>query len=63
MFWRNLHPLLQVRRMITLVMYTTFGNHLASFIKLECADNETLVDVTRKCCVTCLMIVCWVGIT
>ena len=29
-------------------MYATFGNHLASFTKLECAWNETLVDVTRQ---------------
>ena len=44
-------------------MYATFGNHLAFFIKLECADNETLFDVTRKCRVKCLVFICWVRIT
>jgi hypothetical protein len=41
-----------------IVMYATFGNHLASFVKTGMCCNETLVDVTRKCRATYLVTVC-----
>jgi len=40
------------------VVYATFGNHFASFVKTAMCCNETLVNVTRKCRATYLITVC-----
>jgi len=40
-------------------MYATFGNCLTFFLKkLECAGNDTLVDVTRKYRTAYFTVVC-----
>jgi len=40
-------------------MYATFGNHLAFFVKLECAVKKTFVVETRKCWATYPTTVYW----